>query len=168
MVDPKSTDVDGNELDVLRLEGGAEMMGGMRLLVPKIKEGGKLFLSERDDPTPLISAPKPVTRHFMLTPDTLAPHPAKADQPFLSTAVPNSTTTSTSIHPEKALPSKRAQPTHLLKFRNCAYGFDTPGPKHQAAELQSQLTAAADAPKEKKRKSLGKDQASPKKKKVKT
>lgn len=29
---------------------------------------------------------------------------------------------------EGALPAKRKQPAHLLKFRNRAYGFDTPGP----------------------------------------
>ena len=47
------------------------------------------------------------------------------------------------------LPSRRAQPSHLLKFRNKAFGFDTPGPR---AKAEAQMDGAV---KEKKRKSEG-------------
>ena len=63
------------------------------------------------------------------------------------------------------LPNKRAQPSHLLKFRNRAYGYDTPGPRTGVAR------SAVDAiVKEKsKRKSDGKREISQvKKKRVKT
>jgi hypothetical protein len=71
-------------------------------------------------------------------------------------------------------PKKRQQPEHLLKFRNRAFGFDTPGP----AATQLQHTGDIDGPKasvsgpvetkKQKRKSEGKgSQTSPKKKKVK-
>ncbi len=38
-------DVDTDEAE-LRMEGGEEMGGGMRLLVPRLSEGGKLFVGE--------------------------------------------------------------------------------------------------------------------------
>ena len=64
------------------------------------------------------------------------------------------------------LPSKRAQPTHLLKFRNRAYGFDTPGPpKTEPAAVER---IEVDLPvKEKKRKSEGKRELTPRRKKMK-
>jgi hypothetical protein len=35
---------DGGER--LRFEGGAEMMGGMTLMVPRVEKGGKLYAGE--------------------------------------------------------------------------------------------------------------------------
>lgn len=47
------------------------------------------------------------------------------------------------------LPGKRAQPTHLLKFRNRAFGFDTPGP---GLEVEEMVATQVDSPvREKKR-----------------
>jgi len=62
------------------------------------------------------------------------------------------------------LPVKRAQPTHLLKFRNMAYGFDTPGPGVEPPGARMQV----DGPetKKKKRKSEGRGEGTPTRKKV--
>lgn len=170
LADAMAMDVDADEGE-LRIEGGEEMEG-MRLLVPKV-QGGKLYIGacasavliEASSLT--LSAPIPVTRRFMLSPDVPPPEPTTNDHPlpsFLSTVVPNSTTTPTTLHPETALPKKRKQPSHLLKFRNHAYGFDTPGPPSEtvAAVASNDISKV----KEKKRKSVGHDQ-SPKKKKAK-
>lgn len=46
LADAMAMDVDKSESAQLRLEGGEEMLGGMRLLVPRIKAGGKLFVGE--------------------------------------------------------------------------------------------------------------------------
>ena len=71
---------------------------------------------------------------------------------------------------ELVLPPKRSQPSHLLKFRNRAYGFDTPGPvnglggarsMYEGQSIPEQLASS-----KKKRKSEIK--SSPKKKKVKS
>ena len=45
LVDAMVMDVDAGE-DQLRTEGGEEMHGGLRLLVPRLKEGGKLFIGK--------------------------------------------------------------------------------------------------------------------------
>lgn len=41
IADAMTMDQDGGEK--LKFEGGAEMIGGMRLMVPRVKEKGKLF-----------------------------------------------------------------------------------------------------------------------------
>ena len=43
LVDAMAMDIDTGE-EQLRIEGGEEMSGGMRLLVPRLSEGGKLFV----------------------------------------------------------------------------------------------------------------------------
>ena len=50
LVDAMTMDFDAEE-EVLRVEGGEEMRSGMRLLVPRVKMGGKLFLGK---PPPFI------------------------------------------------------------------------------------------------------------------
>ncbi|WVQ80259.1 hypothetical protein IAT38_002364 [Cryptococcus sp. DSM 104549] len=163
----------GEEADLMRVEGGEEMEG-LRLLVPRLKQSGKLFV-----------APMPITRRLLLTPDTpIAPSSSTDPTPlpsFLSTSTPGATTSTASVHPDTVLPAKRQQPTHLLKFRNRTYGFDTPGPgatvvreaETEEMELDGEAPAEADVEpavssqkKEKKRKSDGKD-ASPEKAKKK-
>ena len=62
------------------------------------------------------------------------------------------------------LPSKRAQPTHLLKFRNRAYGYDTPGPRTEAARPVMDSVVLDKS----KRKSARKSEISQEKKRVKT
>lgn len=78
-------------------------------------------------------APKPISRHLLLTPQLHTPEQtqnveARPLPSFLSTSIPNTTVPESSENPETLLPAKRQQPTQLLKFRNQAYGFDTPGP----------------------------------------
>ncbi|OCF45158.1 hypothetical protein I317_00960 [Kwoniella heveanensis CBS 569] len=120
-----SLTMDAGDEGELAVEGGEEMEG-MRLLVPRVKQGGKLFV-----------APLPITRRLILTPD-ITPSSAQTetgineDPTAAPAAVPSflSNGSSTPIVPSSA-PSanaKRPQPTHLFKFRNEAYGFNTPGP----------------------------------------
>ena len=69
--------------------------------------------------------------------------------------------------------AKRVQPEHLLKFRNRAFGFDTPGP--YATQLQSSNTkspvkpipAVSDSKKQKRKTDVQEGQTPSKKKKVK-
>lgn len=71
---------------------------------------------------------------MLLAPESL-PQPGSTSLPlpsFLSESVPDSTV-SVSNEPSSTLPQKRQQPTSLLKFRNRAYGFDTPGPERATA-----------------------------------
>ncbi|WWD22480.1 hypothetical protein CI109_106973 [Kwoniella shandongensis] len=154
LVDAMAMDVDGNEPEELRVEGGEEM-NGMKLFVPRLKQGGKYYV-----------APVPITRHLLLTPElsVAEPEPSSRAQPlpsFLSTSVPDSTETPSSIHPESALPSKRPQPTHLFKFRNQAFGFHTPGPN---APHTDSIQTDEPAKKEKKRRSEAKADSPVKKK----
>ncbi|EIW67912.1 hypothetical protein TREMEDRAFT_63800 [Tremella mesenterica DSM 1558] len=125
LAEAMSMDVDGDLEKDMRGEGGEEMSGGMRLLVPRASDG-KLFIS-----------PIPITRHLLLTPDPLPPpttDPAVPLPSYLSTPNPSqplqpssiSSTPLNAINGDKEI--KRVQPLHLLKFRNQAYGFDTPGP----------------------------------------
>jgi hypothetical protein len=44
IADAMTMDEDGGEH--MKFEGGAEMMGGMKLMVPRVKEKGKLFACE--------------------------------------------------------------------------------------------------------------------------
>ncbi|ORY34204.1 hypothetical protein BCR39DRAFT_516743 [Naematelia encephala] len=104
--------------EVLRREGGEEMGGGMRLLVPRLNAGGKLLV-----------APIPIKRHLLLTPriSDNVPAAVQDERPlpsFLSTTISSTNTNNV----QDGLPAKRTQPAHLLKFRNRAFGFDTPGP----------------------------------------
>ncbi|KAK4688872.1 hypothetical protein P7C73_g1221, partial [Tremellales sp. Uapishka_1] len=152
---PGMVDAMAMDKDELKMHGGEEMLGGMRLMVPRAKKGGKLFV-----------APLPISQHLLLTPELLEaeipestssePRPLPS---FLSTAIPENTTT-----PETALPPKRPQPTSLLKFRNKAYGFDTPGP---GAEVEIPAAAEEASVSKKKRKSEGEKGASPVQKKSK-
>lgn len=63
---------------------------------------------------------------------------------------------------QSILPGKRAQPTHLLKFRNMAYGFDTPGPKALKQNVVRALDSSVNE--KKRRKAEGKVEVTPKKK----
>ncbi|WVF66116.1 hypothetical protein IAT40_000855 [Kwoniella sp. CBS 6097] len=124
----------GEEMGV---EGGEEMEG-MRLLVPRVKQGGKLYV-----------APLPITRRLILTPDIA---PSSAQEQASASITDDTTTTagaaipsflanasSTPIVPSSApsAKAKRPQPTHLFKFRNEAYGFNTPGPNANASAISS-------------------------------
>ncbi|KAL0243839.1 hypothetical protein I308_105101 [Cryptococcus tetragattii IND107] len=116
---------DGQGVDQLAEEGGEEM-GGMRLLVPRVKEHGKLYV-----------APLPISRHLILTPDfsTESTFDAQTAEPipdFLNQAQQASSSSS-------APPAKRAQPTHLMKFRNHTYGFNTPGPEKTSKKLRGEV-----------------------------
>ncbi|KAK8845527.1 hypothetical protein IAR55_006242 [Kwoniella newhampshirensis] len=145
LVDAMAMDVDGKNAETLRVEGGEEM-SGMRLFVPRMNQGGKYY-----------AAPVPVTRHLLLTPDdsTNEPETTSETQPlpsFLSTTVPDSTETPSSVHPDSVLPSKRPQPTHLFKFRNQAFGFSTPGPDVPGGPVEEPIVGQSPK-KEKKRRS---------------
>lgn len=115
---------DGEGVDQLAEEGGEEM-GGLRLLVPRVKEHGKLLV-----------APLPISRHLILTPDFSAESSSDADadtEPipdFLREAAQQASS---------ATPAKRAQPTHLMKFRNHTYGFNTPGPEKTSKKLRGEV-----------------------------
>ena len=128
--DALAMDIDPAE-QKLRGEGGEEMRGGMRLLLPKAKEGGKLFVCASHVRVRVVTctadhpAPIPVTRHLLLTPEEL-PHPGSKTADSDDPPLPSFLSTTTSTIPS-GLP-KREQPTHLLKFRNAAYGAGTPGP----------------------------------------
>ncbi|WVO23475.1 uncharacterized protein IAS62_004829 [Cryptococcus decagattii] len=118
---------DGQGVDQLAEEGGEEM-GGMRLLVPRVKEHGKLYV-----------APLPISRHLILTPDfstesTFETQTAEPILDFLNEAQQASSSSSSS-----ASPAKRAQPTHLMKFRNHTYGFNTPGPEKTSKKLRGEV-----------------------------
>ncbi|KIR63609.1 hypothetical protein I314_03013 [Cryptococcus bacillisporus CA1873] len=118
---------DEQGVDQLAEEGGEEM-GGMRLLVPRVKEHGKLYV-----------APLPISRHLILTPDfsTESNFDAQTAEPildFLNEAQQASSSSSSS-----APPAKRAQPTHLMKFRNHTYGFNTPGPEKTSKKLRGEV-----------------------------
>ena len=147
LVDALRMDVDSAE-EQLRMEGGEEMGGGMRLLVPRLSHGGKLFVGTFSLYCVGIDtiAPIPIKYHLLLSPRPPQPvtesptDETHALPSFLSTTTPSSTT-GLSKEMQGVLPGKRAQPLHLLKFRNKAYGFDTPGPAsktEKAAPLASQ------------------------------
>lgn len=154
------------DAEELRAEGGEEM-GGMRLLVPKLKDGGSLVVGESVVATTLTLAPIPVTHHLLLTPQ-LDENPVETGfaASYLSETAPDGVAP---VAMEGVLPSKRKQPTHLLKFRNRAFGFDTPGPAATRAEVMETDGAEAEVPMpgevKKKRKSEGKE-VTPKKKKA--
>lgn len=84
-------------------------------------------------------APLPISRHLILTPDfsTESTFDAQTAEPildFLNEAQQASSSSSSS-----APPAKRAQPTHLMKFRNHTYGFDTPGPEKTSKKLRGEV-----------------------------
>lgn len=75
-------------------------------------------------------APIPVSQHLLLEPqveDSVEVSESSALPSYLSTDIPDASSAG-EVHMEGVLPGKRAQPTHLFKFRNRAFGFDTPGP----------------------------------------
>jgi hypothetical protein len=126
------------------------------------------------------TAPIPVTQHLLLEPQIAQSASASigASDPlpsYLSESIPAAQDASVPL--EGVLPGKRAQPSHLLKFRNKAYGYDTPGPAATVlADMDVDGEEASDSPvaasekveekkeKKKKRKSEG---DGPSKKKVK-
>ncbi|WVR03544.1 hypothetical protein IAU60_000536 [Kwoniella sp. DSM 27419] len=120
--DAMTLDVDGAVDDDYKVEGGEEM-GGMRLLVPRIKQGGNLYV-----------APVQISRRLIITPDLPPAQPASTGELSSSNSeppLPSFLSTSTSVVVPTAAPTlngKRVQPTHLMKFRNHAFGFHTPGP----------------------------------------
>lgn len=81
-------------------------------------------------------APLPISRHLILTPDFSAESSSDADadtEPipdFLREAAQQASS---------ATPAKRAQPTHLMKFRNHTYGFNTPGPEKTSKKLRGEV-----------------------------
>ncbi|ORX34759.1 hypothetical protein BD324DRAFT_634853 [Kockovaella imperatae] len=95
---------------------GIEMAGGMRLMVPDATRENHLFV-----------APLPISHHLILVPDE------------------SSGAASASERVVRPIPSrtKREQPTHLFKFRNQAYGFNTPGTR--STQDVEQVTETADA-----------------------
>ena len=115
----------------------------------------------------LTKAPVPIKHHLLLTPQLDTP---EADSTFsasyLSETAPDGVA---AVAMEGILPSKRKQPTHLLKFRNRAFGFDTLGPSATRVEAMdvdsSEATgkASVDVKEKKKRKSESKE-VTPKKK----
>jgi len=115
----------------------------------------------------LIPAPVPVTHHLLLTPQMES---SSTDTHFSASYL--SETAPEGVAPvamEGVLPSKRKQPTHLLKFRNRAFGFDTPGPgatRVETMEADEAATVPAEVKEKKKRKSESKE-VTPKKKKAK-
>ncbi|KAK6905306.1 hypothetical protein I204_05253 [Kwoniella mangroviensis CBS 8886] len=119
-IDSMRMDVDESTPREMKVEGGEEM-DGLRLLVPKVKEGGKLFV-----------ASKPITRKLIITPsiDQPSTSTSSANEPALPSFLSNPTTDQAVTQEPANTRTKRSQPTHLLKFRNQAYGFTTPGPEH--------------------------------------
>lgn len=115
----------------------------------------------------LTIAPVPIKHHLLLTPQLDTPE-AESTFPasYLSETAPDGVA---AVAMEGILPSKRKQPTHLLKFRNRAFGFDTPGPSATRVEAMdvdsSEATgkASVDVKEKKKRKSESKE-ITPKKK----
>ena len=118
----------------------------------------------------LTPAPLPISQNLLLEPQVTAENTAQ-----VSSSQPLSylgTSEGTAVNPEA--PKKRAQPEHLLKFRNRPYGFDTPGPGKKAqlanggdVEMKEAASQKSSKEEKKKRKSEGKHSSSPKKKKVK-
>lgn len=88
-------------------------------------------------------APLPISRHLILTPDfstesTFDAQSADVESipDFLKEAQAQAQQTSSS---SSATPAKRAQPTHLMKFRNHTYGFNTPGPEKTSKKLRGEV-----------------------------
>ncbi|WVQ62598.1 uncharacterized protein L199_000744 [Kwoniella botswanensis] len=119
-IDSMRMDVDQSTPREMKVEGGEEM-DGLRLLVPKVKEGGKLFV-----------AAKPIIRKLIITPSIEQPSTSTSSiiEPALPSFLSNPTTDAAITQEPANTQTKRSQPTHLLKFRNLAYGFTTPGPEH--------------------------------------
>ena len=65
-----------------------------------------------------IVAPIPISQHLLLVPDE-----APDNSTDLAAPMPRN-----EVAMEGVLPSKRQQLSHLFKFRNPAYGYNTPGP----------------------------------------
>ncbi|WWC85886.1 uncharacterized protein L201_000753 [Kwoniella dendrophila CBS 6074] len=185
-VDSMRMEIDGGnnnsiEEREMKVEGGEEM-DGLRLLLPKIKQGGKLFVSS-----------KPITRKLILTPTNSIQQQTSTttneDLPALPSFLSEPSTTSSVIKQSTELPPKREQPLHLLKFRNLAYGYSTPGPSStsittavvgsKSMDIDNDEITSSNSinnlnvqedetkkkeKKEKKRKSESKDKDSPKKK----
>lgn len=89
-------------------------------------------------------APLPISRHLILTPDfstesTFDAQSANAEPipDFLKEAQAQAQQASSSF--SSATPAKRAQPTHLMKFRNHTYGFNTPGPEKTSKKLRGEV-----------------------------
>lgn len=116
-------------------------------------------------------APKPISRHLILEPDTSS-SATEVDSSSLPSFL--STGHNPAIQPTTSTTQKRVQPTHLMKFRNNTVGFNTPGPDGVAnppvqAEV-SEVKTPVQAPleeKKKKRKSEKVESDTPKKKKSK-
>jgi hypothetical protein len=177
-------DVDQAKVDEedLRREGGEEMQG-MTLMLPRVSRKGKLYSGMFSIylrllvSLPVLSsctAPKAISRHLILEPDqSITAEPAaessSSNPSFLSTG------REPAINLETALPAKRVQPTHLLKFRNKTIGFDTPGPGGPVVPASATESTGSNGAtgveqpveKKKRRKSEKGDGETPKKKKAK-
>lgn len=108
----------------------------------------------------LTSAPLPIKRNLLLTPDPLPTPVETSSRPlpgFLSNGSTSGATDSTAI-------IKRPQPIDLLKFRHRVSGFDTPGP--QSKEKVTDPSLSTNKVKKKRKSDDGKEE-SPRKKKVK-
>ena len=121
--------------------------------------------------TLMVIAPKPISRHLVLEPDT-----SSSAEDTESPALPSFLSTGhTPVQPSNgSTPAKRVQPSHLFKFRNNTVGFHTPGPgKFDPSAVASLATAPigngtsgeVEVEKKKKRKSEKGETETPKKKK---
>lgn len=103
---------------------------------------------------------------------SLIPAPVKISRRLILTPTDGKATSSEYRAPEKA---KRTQPEHKLKFRNRAYGFDTPGPAATVGEDadeneddEDDTAAPEDSPAKTPKKSSKKDDKDSKRKKSKS
>ncbi|WWC66779.1 uncharacterized protein I206_100684 [Kwoniella pini CBS 10737] len=169
-MDSLRMDIDERDInEEMKVEGGEEM-DGLKLLVPKFKEGGKFF-----------TVSKPIIRKLILTPSlTQSNNQQSSNESNEIPSIPSFLSEpiiSSKITQSIELPPKRVQPTHLLKFRNHAYGFTTLGPNSTVVKSieidgipQDQLEEKKekkDKEKEKKRKIDNKDSPKKKSKKLK-
>lgn len=165
-VDAMRMDADHLDEEDLRREGGEEMQG-MSLMLPRLSKKGKLFVGTY---LPACSsgfateqaAPKPITRHLILEPDTSS----SATEMETSTLPSYLSTGHEPVVQAPTLGStKRVQPTHLFKFRNNTVGINTPGPNGLPESQRADKTMLdVSVEKKKKRKSEKGESGTPKKK----
>lgn len=179
IADAMTMDVDGGKR--LKFEGGAEM-GGMKLMIPRMSKGGKLFLCMFEFPHRPIGddgahepAPVPITKRLVLSLDdnpTSASHESALPSLLATSALDTALDAAMAEEDISAPPAKRVQPAHLLKFRNFATGCRTSGPtsldiSESPQTISTSLPTTSGTPAKKKRKSEANGDVLTKKKKVK-
>ncbi|WVO18390.1 hypothetical protein L204_106106 [Cryptococcus depauperatus] len=121
------------KVEELAVEGGEEM-SGIRLLVPRVKAHGKLYV-----------APMAIKRRLLLAPDLdFNSQVDERQREYISTSLTTDVSFTSAV-----TTVKRLQPTSLLKFRNHAYGFDTPGPEvtsKKVLEQEMEVDSSASLP----------------------